>query len=161
MSRLSIPIESTNLTDVIPEGDSIIYSTDLKADLFALRPYVSGSTFTSGKWQTHFLISESGIAYFSKIEKVITDKGKEKIRIRSKAEGLIPVFFSWKEIEHPGLGSKNTIQHRIFGNKKVAVNFKNKYSGDIGWIFRGLWKKSQGLRLEKTMEKALGNLEPK
>lgn len=55
MSNLYVPIDYSNVSEVVPDGDDILYSTLCKI----YRSQVGGGTV---KWNSHVLITQSGCA---------------------------------------------------------------------------------------------------
>ncbi len=56
MSNFYVPIDYSNVSEVVPKGDDILYSTLCKI----LRSRVGGGSI---KWKSHVLITESGCAF--------------------------------------------------------------------------------------------------
>lgn len=128
MSYIYVPVDTSNLTEIIPEGDDVLYSTMCKA------------VYGDFKWQTHVLVSQSGFASFTRLEKYLTKKGKEKYKLRKKKEGLISVFTHWRE---PGQNrtklkfQKKRIHHRI--SKTSWLFYTDIHSKELGRFCKALW----------------------
>jgi len=65
MSDIYIPIDYTNLKEVIPLGQEIVYSTFAEIDLRGGNTYTGrGISQIRSKWQTHVLFTKEGLAIF-------------------------------------------------------------------------------------------------
>lgn len=104
MSNLYVPIDYSQLSEVIPEGEDILYSTLSSAQLINA---MGGKT----NWDTHILITKSGFAAFSRVEKYLTKKGKARYNLIKKKK-KIATFYPWK-----GSGLKKI----TFKKKKIIV----------------------------------------
>jgi len=139
MSNIHVPIDS-NLSEVIPKGEDILYSVDCRAEL--------KGRGKKANWKTPILVTKSGFASFTRMEKYLTNTGKTKYNLRKKNLGMIITFTPWVEL---GLGAsvkktpftKNRIVH-------VITNFRWLHYVDIrktklGDFCRNLWRDQTGL----------------
>lgn len=138
MSRILAPIDSY-LSEVIPQGEDILYSVYCRAEL--------KGKGKNPKWDTQVLVTKSGFASFTRMEKSSTAKGKSKYKLIQKRLGTIRVFTPWVEL---GLGAsvkktpftKNRIIH-------VLSNFRWLHYVDIrktnlGDFCRNIWRDQTG-----------------
>lgn len=139
MSNILIPINSSSLSELIPEGDDILYST-----LCSVKALAGNVTI---KWQTHVLATKSGFASQTKLEPK-KEKGKFiKYRARKKKEGLITQFLPWEEfgtdINKPPSFAKNRVIHTLNADagvlKRIYVNYKDIKGKEFGHFCRDLW----------------------
>ncbi len=139
MSKIFVPIDSSNLSEVIPEGDDIKYST------FCNVKAVAGNTTI--KWKSYVLATKSGIALQTKLEPS-KEKGKYiRYKARKKKMGLIAQFIPWEEfgtdINKPPRFGKNRLVHILNANagalKRIYVNYKDTRGIEFGHFCRDLW----------------------
>lgn len=139
MSNIHVPPDKYIL-GVIPQGEDILYSVDCRAEL--------KGRGKKAKWKTQVLVTKSGFASFTRMEKNITATEKTKYKLRKKYLGMEATFTPWVEL---GLGvsvkknpfTKNRIIH-------VLSNFRWLHYVDIkktklGDFCRNLWRDQSGL----------------
>ncbi len=139
MSNIFVPIDSSNLSELIPEGDDILYSEYCNVQS-------RGSAIVL-KWKSHVLATKSGFAAFTRIEPS-KDKGKYILyKERKKKEGMIAQFIPWEDfgtdINKPSF-AKNHV--KVILNKdsslfrhKIYVWYKDPNSRGFGHFCRDLW----------------------
>lgn len=147
MSNLYVPIDYSQLSEVIPEGEDILYSTLGFAQLISA---MGGKI----KWNTHILITKSGFAAFSRVEKYLTKKGKEKYNIIKKKK-TIATFYPWHELKGSGLKTTPFTKKKVIVvlskvnfihyEAKIDKNFEssnsfNQRSKEFGTFCQKLWE---------------------
>jgi hypothetical protein len=133
LSNIFVPIEISNLSEIIPEGENILYSTIYKVKV------INATVGTMGKWKTHVLIKKSGFASFSRLEFYKSKSGKLKYRVKKKSEPPNAIFTRWEElpkwsglIKNQAPFSKNRIVHVIGARNYVFyTDLKSKWLGDF------------------------------
>ena len=139
MSNIFVPIDSSNLSELIPEGDDIKYST------FCNVKAIAGNVTI--KWKSYVLATKSGIAIQNKLEPS-KEKGKYiKYKARKKKDGLIAQFIPWEDfgtdINKPPRFAKNRIQRTLNADggvlKRIYLNFKDTRGSEFGHFCRDLW----------------------
>lgn len=138
MTNIHVPIDS-NLSVVIPQGEDILYSVNCEAELKGMGK--------NPKWKTQVLITKSGFASFTRMEKIVTETGKTKFKIRKKSLGMQATFTSWVEL---GLGAsvkktpftKNRIIH-VLSNLRW-IHYVDEYGTKAGDFCRNLWRDQTG-----------------
>jgi len=149
MSKIYAPIDSSNLSELIPEGEDVKYST--QCDVRARQGTMIGST--AAKWKSFVLATTSGIALQNRIEKK-KDKGKYiHYKVRKKKMGLIAEFIPWEEfgtdIDKGPPFRRNRIALVLNAKqgvtKRIYLIFKDRLGFEFGHICRDLW-------LEKLMK---------
>lgn len=143
MSNIYEPIDSSNLSEVLPQGDDVLFSTMTKV--------VCSSGGSSIKWKSHVIASTSGIAYQSKLDPH-KDKGNwVRYKVRKKKMGLVAEFVPWEEfgtdVDNPpkaqGGFRKNSIVIILNKDagmlKRVYVNFKDENKAGLGDFCLNYW----------------------
>ena len=139
MSNIYAPIDSSNLSELIPEGDDILNSTLCKVQVT--------SRSVGIKWQCHVLVTTSGFASYTKLEPYTTRAGKTKYKKRKKKLGLIAQFIRWEElgtnIEKPPPFNKKRITYILNPQdsvlRRVIVSYKDLKGEGFGHFCRDLW----------------------
>jgi hypothetical protein len=152
-SQIYVPIDLSKLSELIPPGDDILYSTICKLIFI----YRGGNK--QKKWNSHVLVTKSGIATHVKFSTELRSgedrPGKQKY---SKNENIAH-FFKWTDLK--GQGLKQT----PFTSKKVLVlltkfqflhlmavfdgNFEtkkdfNRRKGAFAPFCKSLWQQANG-----------------
>ncbi len=139
MSNIYVPIDSSNLSEVIPGGDDILYSTLCNVKAVAYKVKI--------KWRSHVLATKSGIALQNKLEPK-KEKGKYmKYKARKKKLGLIAEFHPWEEfgrdINKPPRFTKNSIVYTLNADagklKRIYIFYKDRDGQLFGHFCRDLW----------------------
>lgn len=139
MSNILTPIDSSDLSELIPEGDDVKYSTfcNVRAQAFNV----------NYKWKTHVLVTISGVAIQNKLEPY-KDKGKYiKYRPRKKKEGLLSQFIPWEEFgtdvnKSPHFGKNKFMQilNKDSGLRaRITITYKDTIGSELGNLCRDLW----------------------
>lgn len=149
MSQIHVPIDISNLSGVIPPGDDILYSTLCTVEYIKILPG------DRAQWESHLLITRSGFAAFTLIEKETKDKGEIKYTI-SKKGPFIPEFVKWEDLRGAALKkvpfTKDIFSHVLTNKQFVTykVKFDEKFeskqhfkqrSNEFGGFCRILWEK--------------------
>jgi hypothetical protein len=138
MSKIFVPIDSSNLSELIPEGDDVIYSGYCNVRIVAGKAKI--------KWKSHVLATKSGFAAFTNIAPS-KDKGKYiRYKERKKKEGMIAQFIPWEEfgtdINMPPF-SKNAASYTLNRDaskfKRIYVVHKDPNYKGFGHFCRDLW----------------------
>jgi hypothetical protein len=134
-----VPIDSSNLSEIIPEGDDIKYST-----LCNVRVAAGQSTI---KWKSYVIVTNSGVAFQNKLDEH-KDKGKYmRYKARKKKMGLVSEFVPWEEfgtnVEKPPRFAKNRIVKVLNKDagvlKRIYINLKDTKGTGFGHFCRDLW----------------------
>jgi len=135
MSNIHIPIEETNLLEVVPEGEEILYSVNCRAEFIRRGK--------NKKWLTPVLVTKTGFASFTRLKKFFNENGEIEYVLRDKKQGLIPTFTPWVDLGL-GISKKKTpfVKNRIV---HVISNFKWLHYIDLqktklGDFCRDLWR---------------------
>jgi len=135
MTNIHVPIDSSNITSLIPEGEDILYSTMCKV---TLRLATGGK---AAKWNSHVLVSQSGFASQTRLEPYVTKKGKNRLKIRKKKEPLLPTFTEWKTMKGQGLKQIPFTKQKILIvlNPMQFIHYKDTLNTGLGEFCRNLW----------------------
>lgn len=90
MSNIHVPIDTSNLSEIIPEGEDILYSTMCKVNAVGYN--------ADSKWESHVLVSKSGFASFTRLKPYETKSGSPRYKVGKKKEGLTMLFTKWEEL---------------------------------------------------------------
>lgn len=109
MGNIYVPIDFSNLTKFIPEGENIIYSTLCKADGFDSYTSASGK-YKTYKFTTHVLMTDNGLA-FNISPKIIYSK--DELKSQEVPDGI---YLGWQHVH--GFGFKAKTFGRVDIEKK-------------------------------------------
>lgn len=144
MSNIHVPIDTSNLSEIIPEGEDILYSTMCQIKAYGYN--------ADKKWKSHVLVSKSGFASLSRLKPYETRAGSPRYEVSKKKEGLSLLFIRWEElstnIERPPF-SKKAIVHVLNPEasplRRTYASYKDLNAQGFGHYCRDLW-------LEKVMK---------
>ncbi|KKM02424.1 hypothetical protein LCGC14_1784560 [marine sediment metagenome] len=133
MSTIYVPIDFTNLSEVIPEGDDILYSTICRVEIIGI------SYKQKRKHKSHVLITNSGFAITNSLRK----------------SNLELNFYPWNNINYwKKRFFKNrfaSVKYRTAGRLKCKVSYDsrfedkasfNKRRSTFGIYCKELWLKN-------------------
>lgn len=80
MSEIYVPIDFSNARDVIPPGEDIIYSTICAGK----GEFLEGTKSTTYKWESHFLLTDKGVAFTIPLDVSHTKKQIKNLNPRAE-----------------------------------------------------------------------------
>ncbi|MCK4286033.1 MAG: hypothetical protein KAX18_07510 [Candidatus Lokiarchaeota archaeon] len=143
MSKILAPIDSSNLSELIPEGDDIKFST--QCDVRARQGTTIGSTIA--KWKSFVLATASGIALQNRLELNQYKDKHLRYKVRKKKMGLVAEFVPWEEFgtdinKGPPFGRNRivlVINAKYGVTKRFYIIFKDRIGYGFGHFCRDLW----------------------
>ena len=101
MSEIIVPVDYSNVSNVIPPGEDIIYSSIAKAST----TYIKTTIF----WETHILFTSNGIAF-----------SRPENWNKPKKSDVLNVYYSWHKVS--GMSMVRMLGGAGFGVDKINMN---------------------------------------